>query len=84
MVNYIKEYFNKYLANLGDLETFNDEPRVIEYLDDGNKIRFHIDWFPEENEKPALLEIHLQVKINKKIYKGWIYRKKESWDITSY
>jgi len=82
----IKQYFYANVNNIGDLETYSEEPRIVDHLIDGNIVRFHIAWFPEENEKPKLLEIHVSIRsVKNKIHKkAWIYRKGEDWEIQEY
>jgi len=82
----IKEYFYPNVHLLGDLETYNEDVRYIDHLIDGNNVRFSISWFPAENEKPQLLEIHMSIRnIKKRLYKkAWIYKKENDWDIQEY
>ena len=82
----IQEYFYKFLPTLGDLTTYNEEPRIIDHFVDGCMVRFHIEWWPQENEKPQMVEIHVTIRNTKnKIYKkAWVYFKDDDWYFQHY
>jgi len=84
-MEHIKNYFYKYLPHLGDLETYNEDARILDYFENGIKIHFLVEWLPAEGNQPPLLEIQITLRgIKKYSIKGWVYRQGQDWDFQVY
>ena len=88
--NLVKQYLVKYQNELGDLTTYNENKRILEFIDEPYKVKFSIGWLRNQNE-PDLLEIHMviynttiPVKKCNIVIKAWIYKNGNDWDIQLY
>ena len=86
----MKEYFMKYLNQLGDIITYNKENRIVEFIDEPYKIRFSIGWL-RCSFRPDLLEIHMTlynttipIKKSNIVRKAWIYKYGDEFEIQDY
>jgi len=87
MANYVRDYFYKYLPHLGDLDTYNEDVRTLDFIEEGaaHKIRFLVEWLPAEHNARPLLEIHISIRgASRHSLKGWVYRNGDGWDFQIY
>ena len=92
-IKLINDYLVKYQNDLGDLTTYNENNRVLEFIDGEYKLRFCVGWLRSSNE-PDLLEIHMTlynttipVKRSNIVKQAWVYRNKwnpNKWDVQCY
>lgn len=85
MEAYVMNYFYKYLPHMGDLTTYNDEVRTLDYIEGTHRIRFHIEWVPAEVNEPAKVEISIAIRgLQRTSVKAIIHSRGNEWDFQYY